>query len=390
MSYAEGILLAIQGYEAKLEAEKEREFEKSERIARQKFDREKFDAQLASRNRNAVLPLVFEQIKYVNKLAEEEATYKRKASKYFGTVTVKALSDSNQLKPVVDLVEKREEQGTLDREFLKVLDKYIVKQVEERDPERSEKITTGVNAALNSSEKINTIEEQKNALIEADLATASYDVLVNLATMNVDKTATQEPFDFSYSGLEAPSETDRKRIFNKYSAALEPYLGSELIASTNIYGDVTYEYKGEAGIQARRLVDKMVQKTIELNRLQDYSDEEDYTIESLTSAMSVSLQDILENAGKNAKQAITSLSNQFDSVDLTSPNFAFSSMPEKKDVENSPVVVSPANVPLKLSGGGIDNAAEAAGKAGLGLSGSEEEDDDETDFGNVVDLSIIK
>mgnify|MGYP003676024371 CR=1 FL=1 len=389
MSYAEGILLAIQGYEAKKEAEKERDFEKSERLERQKFDREKFDAQLASRNRNAVLPLVLEQLKYVRELEKEETEYKRKASKYFGTVTVNALSDSKQLKPVVDVVEKREEAGTLDKEFLKVLDVHLTKQVEERDPERSDKITTGVNAALNSSEKINTIEEQRNALIEADLSTTGYDALVNLATMSVDRTATQQPFDFSYSGLEAPRETDRKRIFNKYSAALEPYLGDELVAFTNPYGDISYDYKGDAGKQARSLVDKMVQKTIELNRLQEYSDEEDYTIESLTSAMSLSLQDILQKSGKNAKEAISNLSSQFDTVNLTSPNFSFSSIPE---VTKEPLGIDVSNTgPLKLSGGSIDNSALEAGKAGLpGTGDDDEEDEGSGGFGSLVDSSIIK
>tara|TARA_B100001939_G_scaffold25753_3_gene20852 strand:+ start:11940 stop:13100 length:1161 start_codon:yes stop_codon:yes gene_type:complete len=386
MSYAEGILLAIQGYEAKLEAEKEREFEKSERIARQKFDREKFDAQLAARNRNAVLPLVLEQLKYVRGLEKEETENKRRARKYFSQETVNALSDSKQLKPVVDLVEKREEAGTLDRKFLKVLDEYILKQVEERDPERSDKITTGVNAALNSSEKINTIEEQRNALIEADLATAGYDVLVNLATMNVDKAATQEPFDFSYSGLEAPDRTDRKTIFNKYSADLKPYVGDAIKAVSDGYGGTTYIYEGEGSAEARSLVEKMVEQTIELNRLQEYSDQEDYTIEGLTSAMSLSLQDIMQKT-KSPKSAINYLNQQFSNVSLTSPKFEFSSMPTLETAsENVDVIEAP------LSGSvSADEVSKAVAMAGL--PGSEEKDEEDEElggFGTVVESNIIK
>jgi len=385
MSYAEGILLAIQGYEAKKEAEKERDFEKSERLERQKFDREKFDAQLASRNRNAVLPLVLEQLKYVRELEKEETEYKRKASKYFSQVTANALSDSKQLKPVIDLVERREAEGDLDREFLKVLDVHITKQVEERDPERSDKITTGVNAALNSSEKINTIEEQRNALIEADLATTGYDALVNLATMSVDRTATQQPFDFSYSGLEAPDRTDRNVIFNKYSADLKPYVGDAIRATADNYGGTTYVYEGPGAEAARSLVEKMVQTTVELNRQQTYSDQEDYTIEGLTSAMSLSLQDILQKA-KSPKSAINYLSEQFDNVNLTSPNFAFSSMPS---IEQSSKTVDVVGAPLSGSVS-ADTVTQAIANAGLpGSEDDDEEDEGSGGFGTVVDSSRL-
>jgi hypothetical protein len=373
MSYAEGILLALTDWEDRQERQKIREEEKAEREAARAFDMKKFEMQLANSNRNAVLPLVMEQLRAQRKLAEDETEIKRKGlNAGFSNPVVNALWDSGQLDNIVKTIESKG--AKIDEKFVSNLDAHIKKVIKDRNPD---KIAAAAGAALTSSDEIQTEAEQKNALLEVDLVNGTMDELMEAAMSDVSRDYTVDPFDIRIAASERLEQTDKNRIEKIYAAALKPYMGEAIIAKPTGYGDMAYSYQGAVGEEVRALVTKMVDATVNLNRQQEFESGEEYTLEDITSQMTISLQNLLKGA-ENKRDAIKFLDSQFESVQFTSPSIDFDYTPAPVITKEEPIAAG--NEPGMT--GGADAAALAVGGAGLG--------GDDDDFESLVDGNILK